>query len=625
MDNTSYFKALETSKGHTPIYKMHKYFARRPHNVFRAIIEHYSKRGDIILDPFAGGGVTVVEGLTAHRRVIACDVNPIASFIQFAQVLDISPANFVRQAGVIKKRVHDAFGCGYRTHCRQCDNSQAHVRWFEHAYRTMCPSCNAATLLSNDKLFSHEDKETAGKYVCQHCSKPFRSVSTPRIGSELVSLRYRCHVCGAHENAPPQDDDRQLFHGYCRDITSLSRAHATIIPNDDIPLHWDRQHEDCLHRKGITKFRDLFTPRNLLTSAYFFTVLDSMPEISPDERYFHTFIISSLLRYTNNMNFSTSTWMDGRPVAWAKHAYWLPNQFIETNPLEYYDNRIKAALSGLKDQQSRFTHAKSGTIADVTNQKATHSIQCIDSSRMDLPDNSISLVITDPPYGSNVQYAELCEFWRVWLKDRFPFGVPEEHIDAEAVVHRRTDDTSYAKTFDFYRKKLTDIFKESYRVLKPGGHLVFTFNNKDARAWYSVIAAAIDAGFLLEPDGIVFQGQIHAYRDTAHLRYDGTPQGDYIYSFRKDTSLDGRTVSAPHDFDSCFSLSVNHFRTTQEPIALDQFMVRLFAYAVPSLVKAIRCGNHEEEALREYSTDRVKAALNSYPHLNKSGEAWVHV
>ena len=45
---------------HTPVYKMHRYFARRPHNVFRHLIEHYTDEGDVILDPFCGGGVTVV-------------------------------------------------------------------------------------------------------------------------------------------------------------------------------------------------------------------------------------------------------------------------------------------------------------------------------------------------------------------------------------------------------------------------------------------------------------------------------------------------------------------------------------------------------------------------------------
>jgi DNA modification methylase len=49
------------AEAHTPVYNMHRYFARRPSNVFEAIVKRYTNPGDIILDPFMGGGVTVVE------------------------------------------------------------------------------------------------------------------------------------------------------------------------------------------------------------------------------------------------------------------------------------------------------------------------------------------------------------------------------------------------------------------------------------------------------------------------------------------------------------------------------------------------------------------------------------
>ena len=49
------------AKAHTPPYKIHKYFARRPHNVFNQLIENFTSPGEIILDPFCGGGVTIYE------------------------------------------------------------------------------------------------------------------------------------------------------------------------------------------------------------------------------------------------------------------------------------------------------------------------------------------------------------------------------------------------------------------------------------------------------------------------------------------------------------------------------------------------------------------------------------
>ena len=46
---------------HTPPYKIHRYFARRPWNVFKNLIETFSDQNNIILDPFCGGGVTIYE------------------------------------------------------------------------------------------------------------------------------------------------------------------------------------------------------------------------------------------------------------------------------------------------------------------------------------------------------------------------------------------------------------------------------------------------------------------------------------------------------------------------------------------------------------------------------------
>ena len=95
-----------------PIYQMHKWFARRASCVFRAILlgalkpawdadgetidlmeEFYRNHGDdpdtvgkVVLDPFMGGGTTVVEALRLGCRVIGIDLNPVAWFIVKTEV-----------------------------------------------------------------------------------------------------------------------------------------------------------------------------------------------------------------------------------------------------------------------------------------------------------------------------------------------------------------------------------------------------------------------------------------------------------------------------------------------------------------------------------------------------------
>ena len=68
-------------------HKIHKYFARRPHNVFAELIRSFSDENDIIVDPFCGGGVTIQEGLRFHRKVVGFDLNPLSTFIVRNMVL----------------------------------------------------------------------------------------------------------------------------------------------------------------------------------------------------------------------------------------------------------------------------------------------------------------------------------------------------------------------------------------------------------------------------------------------------------------------------------------------------------------------------------------------------------
>jgi len=62
-------------------YGVHPYFTRRPANVVRAYLEHYSQEGDVVLDPFGGTGVTAIEAFLLGRRAIQNDLNPFANFI----------------------------------------------------------------------------------------------------------------------------------------------------------------------------------------------------------------------------------------------------------------------------------------------------------------------------------------------------------------------------------------------------------------------------------------------------------------------------------------------------------------------------------------------------------------
>jgi len=62
-------------------YGLHPYFTRRPFNVVRDYILHYSDKGDTVIDPFGGSGVTAIEAFLENRIGVQNDINPLANFI----------------------------------------------------------------------------------------------------------------------------------------------------------------------------------------------------------------------------------------------------------------------------------------------------------------------------------------------------------------------------------------------------------------------------------------------------------------------------------------------------------------------------------------------------------------
>ncbi len=529
MRNFEYIKEGMKSEAHTPVYKMHKYFARRPQNVFRELAENYSKPGDTVLDVFCGGGVTLFEGTSIGRKVIANDINPLATFVSDMEVTQVDKKTYLTAISEIRDDVKELSDKLFLTHNRDTKELLP-VRWFELAYKVKCPECGTEIVLSNDNK-----ADRAGMYHCSACGTDSAGVDCENIGTELISVTYKVTTRATRRTVSPDEFDVKVKEDCERDYEKYVKDLKLWIPDIEIPETWDRQQEDCLYRKGVAKFEDFFMKRSLIVMGFFLKKIHEKKEtVSKDVFNLLLLTFSATLRYTNNLTISTNSWQDGRPVAWAKHAYWLSYQFVEVNPIEYIDKRVTAMKAALDFQKERLPQ-----LVKVSSQKELleneHSYMLLNQDSADLPiaDESVDLVLTDPPYGGNVQYGELSAFWLAWL---YPdLGLEKSRVidlSREILVNRKKRKKS--KDHEFYYQGLLGVFRECYRVLKDGRPLVFTFNNKDPKVWMAVMKAALDAGFVLEDDGVIYQEPIENYINTAHTKYSGALLGDFIYTFLKD-------------------------------------------------------------------------------------------
>src|SRR5262249_9105335 len=98
-------------------YKVHKYWGRQPANVIGQYIECFSKPGDVVLDPFAGSGVTVVEGARLQRKAIGFDLNPFAVRLTSAMLRPPAPADFEAAARRVVQLAEQAVAYLYVTLC----------------------------------------------------------------------------------------------------------------------------------------------------------------------------------------------------------------------------------------------------------------------------------------------------------------------------------------------------------------------------------------------------------------------------------------------------------------------------------------------------------------------------
>lgn len=568
------------AKPHRPIYRMHRYFARRPYSVFAELIKHYTDEGQVVLDPFCGGGVTLVEGVIQGRRVIGFDANPLAAFITEMELAAVSLQELKEAQAQVCRSFRTINNELFSTICQEC-KEPARAMWFEYSARVECPGCARAF-----RIVAAE-KTGAGIWKCPHCDLAKRFSPKADTPFEIVNVACDCAGCGHQGVQSATDQDAALAKKIENRLKAAERR-GLWLPDTAIP-DCNMQRESALFKKGIVQFRQLFTSRHLLALGL---LREQIQKMSPPLRMWLLFSFSSTLRYTNRMVTRNAGWRGDRPLEWAKPGYWLPPVHLEPNVLEEFSRRCKAVWRGKEDYVAQLNGRRLKGVKSacevLEETSAAFHISARSSTVMPLPDKCIDAIITDPPYGSYVHYADLSNFWSAWLEGVSGLGKAIDTSD-EAVIARKK--FPGAKDAADYQKILEKCFVECFRVLKPSGYMVMTFHNREPRAWAALLVAATKAGFDLPSNGIVFQDGIASYKHTAQSRRSGSVIGDFILSFQKPL----RALPAPKSVTSHKAWSEKEFRDTVEkllrekgPLTPNALISRLYIEFQPHLLKRVR-------------------------------------
>lgn len=401
---------------------------------------------------------------------------------------------------------------GQWDHCSQCE----YVFWTRSdKTKTTCPRCQLAFDPTKGNL-------AGGWFTCSHCYEQsnvrdaMAKLTEPNEHVRALAILYDCADCGWGLKQPSEID--YLAHDQASHALRLMGSELAI-PSAAIPTEGRSDPRPVNY--GYRFWRQMFTPRQLLVLGWLASQVKDLP-IEVKETF--VTVVSQLTNYTN-------TFCVPRPnrpaaISWIfrMHAFVPPTDFLESNPLagksasgtfqslfwrsvrnayQYREQPAERVVKSGSDTSSIGVRIPGEKVCPTIVEDWEHLVGtphsamllCQPSNRLPLPDQSVSHVVTDPPFFDNLTYGELAEFNYAWLREmlgeeQHEFAAPSVEHKEEVIVSRRI-----GKDAKFYERGLCTVFTECCRVLSNQGALVFTFHHKSRIAWETLLGALVNAGF----------------------------------------------------------------------------------------------------------------------------------
>jgi DNA modification methylase/transcriptional regulator with XRE-family HTH domain len=443
----------------TYTYDAHTYHTKVPPQGIAELLHYYLPKGGLVLDPFAGSGMTGVAARVVGLDCVLNELSPAACFISNRFTTAIPVAEFEEGVRAILKELENVRRELYSTTCRECQG-QTELLYMVWSYKVLCSECGDEFVLW-DRCRSYgrtvREHKILSEFDCPVCGAKLKKSVLTRTTAVPVLVGYKC--CGSKQQEVvhvPDQADLELVRRIDEEAPLAEGFYPTNALPDGVNLRQPKKH-------GLTSIDKLYTRRNLAALSLIWRAIHQVR--SPDVAGHLAFVFTSLYQRVTRLSEFRFWGGSGNSAR-----YNVPFIFNETNVFVTFERKARTILDHLDTTARRY----SGRAVVVRN--SATSLQY-------LPKDSIDLIFTDPPFGANINYSEMNFLWESWL------GSFTE-ISDEAIMNK-----VQKKGVAEYEELMRKSFEECYRVLRPDRWMLLVFMNSSGAVWEAIRRSITSVGF----------------------------------------------------------------------------------------------------------------------------------
>ncbi|MCZ2109778.1 MAG: site-specific DNA-methyltransferase [Dehalococcoidia bacterium] len=248
---TAFSAELVEGRRNTELYNAHSYHTKVPPEAIIPFLEHYTRKGDVVLDPFAGSGMTGVAAAMSGRRAILNDLSVAASHLAYNHTRPCDHQRLMVTFGELYERVRPNFEKLYETKNERGERGYAmYTLWSRDA---RCPKCSGT--FSVWDIIDRDTGRMQASIACPLCRAPLGKQALKYEGNRPVLVSYETSERKRMERAPSEWDLKHIRSFRREDV-------ADWYP--DVLVGADREMfiRSALHLQSISTVAD-FTARNL--------------------------------------------------------------------------------------------------------------------------------------------------------------------------------------------------------------------------------------------------------------------------------------------------------------------------------------------------------------------------